>query len=200
VLLAFAAAAVILFALGLDLCGPRLVTRWRRRPRPASADADPVLSRYDPGRERRAEQRARALLRSCVNEEEWEMYRELGFIRLWASAPASLDSRHPEDRCAYLLYPHRPIVAYLPKTRRLLGEYCVTFEDQSRPYGSGRLPDADDVLAKWMALTGDERQVIQLANMHLPGRQLDTEQVRRDLRRLEQWERSRLSAPPRQVA
>src|SRR2546428_13277407 len=35
-----------------------------------------------PGRERRAEQRARELLRSCVNDEEWSMYRDLGFIRV----------------------------------------------------------------------------------------------------------------------
>ena len=40
---------------------------------------------YDPGRERRAEQRARELLRSCVNDEEWEMYRDLGFIRVWGA-------------------------------------------------------------------------------------------------------------------
>ena len=40
---------------------------------------------YDPGRERRAEQRARALLRSCVNEEEWAMYRDLGFLRVWGT-------------------------------------------------------------------------------------------------------------------
>ncbi len=37
---------------------------------------------YDPGRERRAEQRARALLRSCVSEHDWEMYRDLGFLRV----------------------------------------------------------------------------------------------------------------------
>ena len=44
---------------------------------------------YDPGRERRAEQRARALLRSCVNEEEWAMYRDLGFIRVWGTSPTA---------------------------------------------------------------------------------------------------------------
>ena len=58
---------------------------------------------------------------------------------------------------AYLIYPHKPIVAYLPQTRTLLNEYCVAFPDETRPYGSARLPDSDDVLAKWMALTGDER-------------------------------------------
>ena len=57
---------------------------------------------------------------------------------------------------AYLIYPHRPIVAYLVQTRRLLNEYCVAFPDETRPYGSARLPDSDDVLAKWMALTGDD--------------------------------------------
>ena len=56
------------------------------------------------------------------------------------------------------IYPHKPIVAYLAQTGRLLSEYCVTFPDETRPYGSSRLPDSDDVLAKWMALTGDERR------------------------------------------
>ena len=37
-----------------------------------------------------------------------------------------------------------------------------------------------------MALTGDERRLIAEANMHLPGRQVDPEQVRRDLWRLAQ--------------
>jgi hypothetical protein len=83
-------------------------------------------------------------------------------------------------------------VAYLPQTRRLLSEYCVTFPDETRPYGSARLPDSDDVLAKWMALTGDERRLIATANMHLPGRQVDPKQVKRDLWRLGQWEQERL--------
>ena len=70
------------------------------------------------------------------------------------------------------------------------GDYC----DESKPYGSARLPDSDDVLAKWMALTGDERRLIRTANMHLPGRQVDPGRVRRDLWRLAQWERERSSA------
>ena len=49
----------------------------------------------------------------------------------------------------------------------------MAFPDETRPYGSARLPDSDDVLAKWMALTGDERHLIDQANMHLPGRQVD---------------------------
>jgi hypothetical protein len=74
----------------------------------------------------------------------------------------------------------------------LLNEYCVAFPDQSKPYGSSRLPDSDDVLAKWMALTADERRLVGEANMHLPGRQVDPDRVRRDLARLECWEQERL--------
>ncbi len=143
---------------------------------------------YDPGRERRAEQRARALLRSCVNEEEWSMYRDLGFLRVAGRAPQGM----PAAPYAYLIYPHRPIVAYLTESGALLNEYCVAFPDHSRPYGSTRLPDADDVLAKWMALAADERRLIADANMHLPGRQLDPAQVRDDLARLARWEHERL--------
>jgi hypothetical protein len=68
----------------------------------------------------------------------------------------------------------------------------VTFPDQTRPYGSVTLPDSDDVLAKWMALTGDEERLIASANMHLPGRQVNPAQVSRDLWRLSRWERARL--------
>ncbi len=42
-----------------------------------------------------------------------------------------------------------------------------------------------------MALTGDERRLLALANMHLPGRQVDPGKVRRDLWRLRLWERER---------
>src|SRR4051794_29246616 len=52
-----------------------------RRARKAAREA--AGADYDPGRERRAEQRARELLKSCVNDEEWGMYRDLGFLRVW---------------------------------------------------------------------------------------------------------------------
>jgi hypothetical protein len=154
---------------------------------------------YDPGRERRAEQRARALLRSCVNDEEWEMYRDLGFIRVWGGQAMGPHARDELDGApyAYLIYPHRPIVAYLPQTRELLNEYCVEFRDPQPTHGSTRLPDSDDVLAKWMALTGNERHLIARANMHLPGRQLDPKKVRRDLWRLGEWERARATRAQR---
>ena len=50
---------------------------------------------YDPGRERRAEQRARELLHSCVNEEEWAMYRDLGFLRVWGGQAAGPVATQP---------------------------------------------------------------------------------------------------------
>ena len=134
------------------------------------------------------------------------MYRDLGFLRVWgklAEGPTQGGSDETEAGApyAYLIYPHKPIVAYLPQTGRLLNEYCVEFPDETRPYGSARLPDSDDVLAKWMALTGDERRLLEEANMHLPGRQLAAEKVRRDLWRLGRWERARLrQRPGRQTA
>ena len=198
---ALAATAIVVLALLWEVMHPwierKLEIRKANRARRADGEG---LPGYDPGRERRAEQRARELLKSCVNDEEWEMYRDLGFIRVWGGesgdeAVLSRDLRGAPY--AYLVYPHRPIVAYLPQTGRLLNEYCVEFPDETRPYGSPRLPDSDDVLAKWMALTGDERRLIETANMHLPGRQIDPKQVRRDLWRLGQWERARLARAQR---
>ena len=157
----------------------------------------------DPGRERRAEQRARELLRSCVNDEEWAMYRDLGFIRVHGRmtgrtprAAAARESSVRAARYAYLISPHKPIVAYVPKTGRLLSEYCVEFPDLTGAISHSRLPDSDDVLAKWMALTGDEERLIRNANMHLPGRQVDPSRVRRDLWRLSEWERQRRGSGP----
>jgi hypothetical protein len=191
VLLALAASTLVALALLSDLIIPWAGERWARyRARRRRA---PELS-FDPGRERRAEQRARELLRSCVNDEEWAMYRELGFIRVWGSQRAAVNDDRAGPAYAYLIYPHKPIVAYLAQTGRLLSEYCITFPDETRPYGSVRLPDSDDVLAKWMALTGDEKRLIASANMHLPGRQLDPAQVTRDLWRLSRWERARLQS------
>jgi hypothetical protein len=194
-LLAAIAIGVVIVALLWDLLLPpaRDALERHRARRAVVPSTD-----YDPGRERRAEQRARQLLRSCVNEEEWAMYRDLGFVRVWGGMAQPPQPGGPSDDpragapYAYLVYPHKPIVAYLPQTRELLSEHCVEFPDETRPYGSARLPDSDDVLAKWMALTGDERRLIATANMHLPGHQVDPKQVRRDLWRLGQWERERL--------
>jgi hypothetical protein len=257
VLLALLALAIVAAALAAPLLF-RAAESWSaRRARGRKARRVERRELRDPGRERRAEQRARELLRSCVNEEEWGMYRDLGFIRvtgrLWRkdrSSDAGDEERgEPSDGdqtgiadgsgvgpdpgvradaddepdtlmrrrreyarrqrpgpgggsttgdapYAYLIYPHKPIVAYVPKTGRLLSEYCVEFPDLTGAISQTRLPDSDDVLAKWMALTGDEERLIRNANMHLPGRQVDPGRVRRDLWRLSEWERQRRGSGP----
>jgi hypothetical protein len=197
--LALAATAIVVVALLSEVLLPKIEEALARRRAHRRRLHDSTILAYDPGRERRAEQRARTLLRSCVGEEEWAMYRDLGFIRVWGSQANGPEGRdtHGADY-AYVIYPHRPIVAFIPQTSRLLNEYCVAFPDETRPYGSARLPDSDDVLAKWMALTGDERRLIATANMHLPGRQHDPRRVKRDLWRLRRWEqdRSRATSAP----
>jgi hypothetical protein len=210
VLLALFALAIVAVALAAPLLF-RAAESWSaRRARGRKARRVERRELRDPGRERRAEQRARELLRSCVNDEEWGMYRDLGFIRvggrlsrrgrgteaeqqlrqqeqaLREDSPSAVAEQPPY---AYLIYPHKPIVAYVPKTGRLLSEYCVEFPDLTGAISQTRLPDSDDVLAKWMALTGDEERLIRNANMHLPGRQVDPNRVRRDLWRLSEWER-----------
>jgi hypothetical protein len=185
--LALDTAALVLVVLLWELARPTLARALRRgRELWAAHRRGRAPEGYDPGRERRAEQRARALLRSCVSERDWEMYRDLGFLRVWGGLGDH--GRGAGAAYAYLIYPHKPIVAYVPQTGELLNEYCVAFPDHSRPYGSSRLPDSDDVLAKWMALSADERRLVGEANMHLPGRQVDPDRVRRDIARLRRWE------------
>jgi hypothetical protein len=191
VALALGTAALVLVVLLCELGRPRaararksLLAAWSERR--SARKRGPAQVAYDPGRELRAEHRARELLRSCIEPEDWAMYRDLGFVRVWGRVGEGAGARY-----AYLIYPHRPIVGFVPATGQLLNEYCVEFPDQTRPYGSSRLPDSDDVLAKWMALSADEHGLIGGANMHLPGRQIDPDLVRRDLQRLERWERER---------
>ena len=119
------------------------------------------------------------------------MYRDLGFIRVAGRHARREFDRGARAAYAYLVYPHKPIVAYVPESGQLLSEYCVEFPDLTGSGGRHRLPASDDVLAKWMALTSDEDRVIRRANMHLIGRQLDPARVRRDLWRLAEWERRR---------
>jgi hypothetical protein len=192
--MALGVSLVIAVALMFDVLAPGAVEAWKRfRARRRRVESFLIA---DPGRERRAEQRARELLRSCVNDEEWIMYRELGFIRVWSGRQAGGDG----GEVAYLIYPHRPVVSFTASTGQPLHEYCVVFPDDPGPGTTPRLPSSDDVLAKWMALTGDERRLIGQANMHLPGRQIDPAQVSRDIWRLSRWEQARMRALPDQIA
>ena len=128
-------------------------------------------------RDRRAEQRARELLRATAGPEALDTYERFGLLSL------------EKDEYGYLIYPHRPLVAYDAASGELLSEYCVRFRDGSDPEAGERLPDADDVLAKWMALRADEHELIRTANVHPLGRQLDPAMVRRDLEAVRQWRR-----------
>jgi hypothetical protein len=195
VVLALVTLALAAYALSGEI---RTVRSRRRRARPARRPE----RRLDPGVERRAELKARALLRSIVNPEEWEMYRDLGFIRIVGRGPSGKRRGEPEADpsmgspiagFSYLIYPHKPIVAYLPGSNSLLSEYCVEFPDRSERLYGPKLPDSDDVLAKWMLIRADEEALLRGANMHLPGRQVDPQRVRRDLWRLAEWERTRAS-------
>lgn len=125
-------------------------------------------------RDREADRRAEALLASVVGDGTYAMYRELGFLCV------------TRERYGYLIYPHQPVVAFDTRTGELLNEYCVRFPDADSEAGP-RLPDADDVLAKWMALEADERLLIGEANLDPPGRQMDPAQLRRDLETFALW-------------
>src|SRR5436309_11976682 len=100
--LALGALLVFLAALAGFAYGPMVAARVRdRRRRRRRRERIPD---WDPGRELRAERRARELLRSVVGREAYAMYAELGFIRVARDAA--------DGRYGYLIYPHRPIVAY----------------------------------------------------------------------------------------
>jgi hypothetical protein len=187
----FVVLALIALALGLYVVSGELrALRERRERRRSERPAREPQQRFDPGVERRAELKARKLLRSIVNPDEWEMYRDLGFIRVVGQGP--LERPQAETPAfSYLIYPHKPIVAYLPGSNSLLSEYCVEFPDRSERLYGPKLPDSDDVLAKWMLIQADEERFLRGANMHLPGRQVDPQRVRRDLWRLAEWERAR---------
>lgn len=137
----------------------------------------------DRERDIRAETRARGLLREAAGDDVADAYEELGFVAVEKDG----------NGYGYLVYPHRPVVAYDAESRELLNEYCVRFPDRlMTDAGAGEwLPDADDVLAKWIALKADERRIIGAANMDVPGRQLDPAMVRRDLDTLTEWEGAR---------
>jgi len=171
-----------------------------RRMRASLAFPSGELDVIDPGVAHRAEQQARRMLRASASEEDWEMYNELGLIRVWGSGrngPAQGGTRATRQGAsyAYLIYPAGPVVSYLPKTLELLGELSPA-EDVCR---HARAP-TDVVLAIWLALCDREDEVVREAGFHLPGHRTDVEAIRRDLWRLTQWEQARLRRRGREHA
>jgi len=184
--LAFAAAALLPLALTAGWWAPLLADRI------TTGVAVLRAGRAGHVQRRRAEGTARDLLRTCLDDDSWAMYRDLGFVRVWGGggrAPAPSGRRPaPGVAYAYLVYPHRPHVVFLPQTSTLLGECRVQLAglDPEAP-----LVATDDVLAHWMALTQDERGVVASAHIGFPGTELSRRAVRRDLWRLREWERER---------
>ena len=70
------------------------------------------------------------------------MYRDLGFIRVGGRhARREADRTSPGGSAyAYLVYPHKPIVAYVPGSGQLLSEYCVEFPDLTGSGGATGCP------------------------------------------------------------
>jgi hypothetical protein len=126
------------------------------------------------------------------------MYRELGVLRVWgnsASGPVQGGTRATRAGApyAYLIYPFSPVVSFLPQTRELLGELTMAPVENERRHRWDAPPSAaEDVLGKWLQLTEEETAAVRSADFQLPGHSHDSEQVRRDLWRLTQWEQARL--------
>jgi hypothetical protein len=159
-----------------------------RRLRPRSGRrALPSWIREPPLAPEEAERRSLELLRSVVNEDEWEQFRELGFICVTGrrgARPGRPAGGPPRYR--YLIYPHLPVVALLPRSMAPVREYCVQFPERG---GSGipLLPRGDDVLAKWMTLRADEDRLLSYANVGNAGCQVPLSRIEQDIGRLERW-------------
>lgn len=150
----------------------------------------PDWAREAPVGREESERRSLALLESVVNADEWEMYRDLGFI-CTTGRRFRRDGREALPRYRYLIYPHRPLVALLPRSMAPVREYCVQFPDDPRAGDDGLLPSGDDVLAKWMTVRADEDRLLVHANVSNPGCQIPLSRIERDLRRLARWEERR---------
>lgn len=162
------------------------------RPRASRRRGAPSWIREPPVGAAAAEERARDLLRSVVNPEEWEMYDQLGFICVTGRSRAR--GRHGGEgppRHRYLIYPHLPVVALLPRSMAPVREYCVVFPERREPGAPGLLPAGDDVLAKWMTLLADEERLLSFANVGGAGCQVPLSRIERDLARLERWRERR---------
>lgn len=153
----------------------------RRRPRRATWLREPPVSRDA------AERRSLELLRSVVNPDEWDMFTELGFICVTGRRGGRGRRTFAFPRYRYLIYPHLPVVALLPRSMAPVREYCVQFPDHAPGAPTPVLPTGDDVLAKWMTLRADEDRLLAFANVSNVGCQIPLTRIERDIRRYERW-------------
>ncbi len=172
--------ALLAVAIRLVLFPPPGRSRPRRRRTPEWAGEAPVS--HD-----EAEHRSRELLRSVVNPDEWEMFTDLGFICV-TGRRFRRDGREALPRYRYLIYPHLPLVALLPRSMAPVREYCIQFPELELSGTDGLLPTGDDVLAKWMTVRADEDRLVAFANVCNAGCQIPLNQIERDLRRLARWQ------------
>jgi hypothetical protein len=174
-------AGLVVLGLVLAVAALALAARSARAPRRRTRRAPRAeWLREAPVGHREAERRSLDLLRSCVNEDEWRMFRELGFICVTGRRPG----RDGPPRYRYLIYPHLPVVALLPRSLAPVREYCVLFPERD---GEPALPTGDDVLAKWMTLRADESRLLAYANVSSPGCQIPLSRIERDIARYRRW-------------
>jgi hypothetical protein len=141
-----------------------------------------------------AEERSLDLLRSVVNPDEWAMYRDLGFICVTGRRA----DRRPDGppRYRYLIYPHLPLVALLPRSLAPVREYCIQFPEGGLHAAQDVLPSGDDVLAKWMTVRSGDDRLLAYANVGSPGCQVPLSQIEQDVERYRRWvSRNRLAQP-----
>lgn len=185
-------AGLVVLLLVVSLGGLALAMRGGMRlPRPRMRrTVRPSWVREAPLSRAAAERRSLELLRSVVNPDEWAMFEELGFICVTGRRAGRGPGALPRHR--YLIYPHLPLVALLPRSLAPVREYCVQFPERG---GRPELPTGDDVLAKWMTLRADEDRLLRYANVSSPGCQIPLGQIHRDIARLRRWERRRAADP-----
>ena len=158
------------------------------RAAPARGARAALVGRRAPAARRRGRAPLLDLLRSVVNDEEWDMFGELGFICVTGRRgrrPGSPPDSPPRYR--YLIYPHLPVVALLPA---LHGAGARVLRAVPRPPAAPArplLPGGDDVLAKWMTLRADEDRLLSYANVGNAGCQVPLCRIERDSQRLERW-------------
>jgi hypothetical protein len=160
----------------------RRETAGPARPRRRQA---PTWLREAPVSNADAERRSLELLRSCVNPDEWAMYRDLGFICVTGRREGRRPGAPPRYR--YLIYPHLPVVALLPRSLAPVREYCIQFPEGPSVDARDVLPTGDDVLAKWMTLRSGEDRLLAYANVGSPGCQVPLSQIERDVERYRRW-------------